>query len=61
MGLGLMGASLAMALRKRGYTGQLVAYARRAATREEALARDLVDDVFDNPELAVKDATLVVL
>jgi len=61
MGLGLMGASLAMALRKRGYTGRLVAYARRAATREEALARGLVDEAYDNPDPAVKDATLVVL
>jgi len=61
VGLGLMGASLAMALRKRGYAGRLVAYARRAATREEALARGLVDEAFDNPDPAVKDATLVVL
>ena len=29
VGLGLMGASLAMALRKRGYAGRLVAYARK--------------------------------
>ena len=61
VGLGLMGASLAMALRKRGYTGRLVAYARKSATREGALARGIVDEAFDDPNPAVKDATLVVL
>ncbi len=61
VGLGLMGASLAMALRKRGYAGRLVAYARKAATREEALARGIVDEAFDDPDAAVKAASLVVL
>ncbi len=61
VGLGLMGASLAMALRKRGYTGRLTAYARKSATREGALARGIVDEAFDDPNPAVKDATLVVL
>jgi len=61
VGLGLMGASLAMALRKRGYTGRLVAYARKEQTRKEALARGIVDEAFDNPDPAVKDASLVVL
>jgi cyclohexadieny/prephenate dehydrogenase len=61
IGLGLMGASLAMALRQRGYAGRLVAYARKAETRAEALARGIVDAAFDDPDPAVKDATLVVL
>jgi len=61
IGLGLMGASLAMALRKRGYTGRLVAYARKEKTRREALALGIVDEAFDNPDPAVKDASLVVL
>lgn len=61
IGLGLMGASLAMALRKRGYAGRLVAYARKEETRTEALARGIVDAAFDDPDAAVKDATLVVL
>lgn len=60
IGLGLMGASLAMALRKRGYAGRLVAYARKVETRAEALARGIVDVAFDDPDAAVKDATLVV-
>ena len=61
IGLGLMGASLAMALRKRGYAGRLVAYARKAETRAEALARGIVDAAFDDPDAAVKASTLVVL
>lgn len=61
IGLGLMGASLAMALRQRGYAGRLVAYARKEQTRAEALERGVVDAVFDDPDAAVKDASLVVL
>ena len=61
VGLGLMGASLAMALRKRGYAGRLVAYARKAETRAEALARGIVDAAFDDPDPAVNEASLVVL
>ena len=61
LGLGLMGASLAMALRKRAYAGRLVAYARRAETREEALSRGIVDAAFDDPDAAVEEASLVVL
>ena len=61
VGLGLMGASLAMALRKRGYAGHLVAYARKAAACEEALARGIVDAASNDPDAALKEATLVVL
>ncbi len=61
IGLGLMGASLAMALRKRGYAGRIVAYARKEETRREALARGIVDAAFDDPDAAVKEASLVVL
>ena len=61
VGLGLMGASLAMALRKRGYAGRLVAYARKAETRAEALARGIVDAAFDDPDPAANEASLVVL
>lgn len=61
LGLGLMGASLAMALRQRGYAGRLVAYARKEHTRALARERGIVDAVFDDPDAAVKDASLVVL
>ena len=61
VGLGLMGASLALALRKRGYAGRLAAYARKEETRREALARGIVDEAFDDPDAAVQAASLVVL
>ncbi|MGD9782474.1 MAG: prephenate dehydrogenase [Kiritimatiellia bacterium] len=61
VGLGLMGASLAMALRKRGYGGRLVAYARKPETRAEALSRGIVDEALDDPDAAVNEASLVVL
>ena len=61
LGLGLMGASLAMALKKRGYAGRLVAYARKEETRTEALARGIVDEAFADPDPAVKSASLIVL
>ena len=61
LGLGLMGASLAMALRKRGYGGRLVAYARKEATRAEARARGIVDEAYAAPAAAAQAAALVVL
>ena len=61
LGLGLMGASLAMALRKRGFEGRLSAYARKAEVRGEALKRGIVDVAHDDPDAAVREASLVVL
>ncbi|HQF19882.1 MAG TPA: prephenate dehydrogenase/arogenate dehydrogenase family protein [Kiritimatiellia bacterium] len=61
VGLGLMGASLAMALRKRGYAGRLVAYARREETRQEAVARGIVDAAYADPDAAIEGTTLIVL
>ena len=61
LGLGLMGASLALALRKRGYAGRLVAFARKETTRREALARGIVDEALADPDAAVAAASLAVL
>ena len=61
IGLGLMGASLALALRARGYEGRLVGYARRAETRTAALARELVDATTGDADAAVQEASLIVL
>lgn len=61
LGLGLMGASLAMALRKRGYAGRLAGYARKESTRAEAVARGVVDEAFGDPDAAVEGASLLVL
>ncbi len=60
MGLGLMGSSLGLALKKRGVDVEVRAYARRAETREAALKVDAADTVFDDPVEAVRGADMVV-
>lgn len=62
MGLGLMGGSLGMALKTRA-TGEyrIVGWTRREETRSLARKLGCVDEVFDAPENAAKDADLVVL
>jgi prephenate dehydrogenase len=61
LGLGLMGASLGLALKKRLPSLHVVAYARRQATRDAALAEGVADVVLDRPAEAVRDADVVVL
>ena len=61
LGLGLMGASLALGLKKRGFSGRISAYARREATRVQALESGMVDSVFADPAAAVADADIVVV
>lgn len=58
VGLGLMGGSLALALH--GRVGHLTAVERHAATRQQALQRQLVDQVTDNLALGVKTADVVI-
>jgi len=59
VGLGLMGGSLAGALR--GQCRHVVGIARRAETIEAALAGDLVDDATTDLEGGVAEADIVVL
>ena len=61
LGLGLMGASLALALKNRGFSGKIFGYARREETRSQALADGVVDAVFESPESAVREAELIVI
>lgn len=61
IGLGLMGSSLGLALKKRGSSLRIQAYARRADTRETALKIGAVDAVFETPAAAVAGADLVVI
>jgi len=56
-----MGASLALALRAAGYTGQLVGVSRSETTRQKALQRGIVDVATTELAEGVKDADLVVL
>ena len=61
LGLGLMGSSLGLALKQRGFKGEILAYARREETRLLALEKGVVDTTFSDPQAAVKDADIVVV
>lgn len=60
MGLGLMGSSLGLALKKRGVDVEIRAYARRTETREAALEMGVADCVFETPSEAVAGADVIV-
>lgn len=59
IGLGLLGASLGMALR--GKNIHRIGWARREEIRRAAVNTDVVDEIFDTAEEAVADADAVVL
>jgi prephenate dehydrogenase len=61
VGLGLLGGSLGLALKKAGFTGRIVGYARREETREQALRAGAVDEGFADVNEAVHGADLVIL
>ncbi|SOH92927.1 cyclohexadieny/prephenate dehydrogenase [Monaibacterium marinum] len=61
IGLGLIAGSIALAAKRRGLAETVVGTARTAQTRETAQKIGLVDEVFETPEQAVKDADLVIL
>jgi len=61
LGLGLMGASLALGLKKRGLSGRILGYARREETRIQALETGVADAVFADPSDAVREADIVVV
>jgi prephenate dehydrogenase len=61
VGLGLLGGSWGLALKKAGFTGRIVGYARRAETRARALRAGAVDEGFTDVTEAVHAADLVIL
>ena len=61
LGLGLMGASLSLGLKKRGFAGRILGYARREVTRIQALESGVADAVFSDPSEAVREADVVVV
>lgn len=61
IGLGLMGSSLAMALKASGAIENVVGYARSANTVKTALDLNLIDKGSCELKVAVKDADIVVL
>ena len=61
VGLGLLGGSWGLALKKAGFAGRVVGYARRAETRQQALGEGAVDEGFADVNEAVHAADLVIL
>lgn len=59
IGLGLIGASFALALRKAGMAKQITGSARSESTCRLACELGVVDAAFENPLEAVKDADFV--
>jgi len=60
LGAGLIGSSLAWAIRDRGLAPHIAAYSRRAETRETIEAIGFANSVHGDPAAAVKDADLVI-
>ena len=61
LGPGLLGASLALALKERGLCQRIHAWSRRAETRAQALDTQWCDAVFEQAELACAESELVVI
>jgi prephenate dehydrogenase len=61
VGIGLMGASFAMALKARGYAGRIAGVSRSAQTRDKALQRGIVDFATTDLAVGVRDAEVVVI
>ena len=61
IGIGLIGSSLAHALRKHKLAGEITGYARSEATRAKALEISLVDIVFPSAAETMRNADLVIL
>ncbi|MBN2685182.1 MAG: prephenate dehydrogenase/arogenate dehydrogenase family protein [Pontiellaceae bacterium] len=61
LGLGLMGSSLALALRKRNADITVFGFARREEARQKAEASGMVDAAYADPTDAVRDADLIII
>ncbi len=61
LGVGLLGASLGMALKKKGLAGEVYAWSRSASTREKCSQKPWCGKVFEDVVSLVSDADLVVL
>ena len=61
LGPGLLGASLAMAVKERGLAARVVTWSRRPESRAKCLNQSWCDAVLDSPEEAVVGSDLVVI
>jgi len=61
MGVGLIGASLGLALKREGLAGHVTGCARTKATMDKALKLGIIDEASADPAVAVAEADLVML
>lgn len=61
IGIGLLGGSLGLAIKKKKIAGRVVGYVRRGASVADCQTRNVVDEATQNLSVAVKDADLVIL
>ncbi len=61
IGVGLIGGSLSLALKKAGKVKHVVGYARNPATRQQALDLGVVDSIAEDIVEAITDADIVIL
>jgi cyclohexadieny/prephenate dehydrogenase len=61
LGPGLLGASLALAMKKRGLCQRVHSWSRRSETRAQAMQADWCDAVFDQARAACEGSDLVVV
>lgn len=61
LGPGLLGASLAMAVKARGLAPRVATWSRRPESRAKCLNRDWCDAVLETPEAAVEGSDLVII
>jgi len=61
IGVGLIGGSLSLALKKSGMVGEVVGYSRTASVRDEALDLGIIDHAASSIADAVKEADMIFL
>ena len=61
VGLGLIGGSIGLAIKRSNISNQITGYARSNSTLERAIELGLVDSVKDNLKDAVNNSDLVIL
>jgi prephenate dehydrogenase len=61
LGVGLLGGSIGLAVRQRLKNCHVIGYGHRSATLDAALEMGALDEAFDEPASAVRDADMVIL
>lgn len=61
LGTGLLGSSIGLALKDRGYKGRIVGTSRTRDTAEMSMQMQAIDEVADNVSLAVAGANMIIV